>query len=154
MSTDITTHEHPSRKDRANFLIFASLDGDGLRGKWEQLWARRVAEAEFEVCCIPYFAYGVALGDIVRTAPALGKTYVVAGVAVNAGRRVLRLWLKGAAPNGRARLAEAIATDSLLAEWRTENLVAIDLPVGDLPTAIGAVVANASALGMQVEWGK
>jgi hypothetical protein len=31
------------------------------------LWARQVGDRRFEICCIPFFLYDVALGDVVET---------------------------------------------------------------------------------------
>jgi hypothetical protein len=33
----------------------------------EQLWARQVGDRRFEICCIPFFVYDMALGDVVET---------------------------------------------------------------------------------------
>ena len=43
-------------------IIAASIDPGSTGITTEQLWARRLDEERFEVCCIPFFAYDVALG--------------------------------------------------------------------------------------------
>jgi hypothetical protein len=38
----------------------------GTKVTTEQLWARQVGDRHFELCCIPYFVYDLALGDVVE----------------------------------------------------------------------------------------
>src|SRR5690625_5461577 len=67
MNSKIAVHAHPAWRDKANFMIFADLSESGLSGRWEQLWSRQLSETEFQLCCIPFFTYGLALGDRVTT---------------------------------------------------------------------------------------
>jgi hypothetical protein len=67
-SRTVVAHDHPIWRDRADFLIQVDLAPWGLAGGPEQLWARRVAVDRFEICCVPYFPYGIRLGDVVQTA--------------------------------------------------------------------------------------
>ena len=153
MTSSIATHEAPVWKDKADFIIFADLSAAGMPGRWEQLWARQLSESEFELCCIPFFSYGLALGDKVRTAPSGGRTYVVADVDARSGRRVLRLWLKEATRQGRELVLQHLESYSVLCEWSSENLLAIDVmparPSEELDTLLSAV----STCGVLVEWG-
>src|SRR3954453_9406655 len=57
-------HAAPVWRERADFVIGARLPEEG---RAEQLWARRIEGRHFEVCCIPFFLYDVALGDVVET---------------------------------------------------------------------------------------
>lgn len=153
MATEIATHEDPSWGERADFLIFARLGEAGLEGRWEQLWARKTRDGDFEICCIPFFTYGIALGDVVRTTPAFGKTYVVADVTARSGRGVLRFWLKGATRDGRQRLEEVLGREGLATEWHSNNLVAVDVESSVLPENLDLIVRDASTFGIEVEWG-
>lgn len=127
MATDIATHPNPAWREKANFLIFADLEDHGMPGRWEQLWARQEGE-EFELCCIPFFTYGLALGDRVRTAPRGGRRYVVASREAPSGRAVGRLWLKGVKdPSIRSAVEEFVRERGWLSEWRS-SLLALDLP--------------------------
>jgi hypothetical protein len=58
---DIATHEDPAWMAQANFIIVADLGGHGMQGRLEQLWARQPGEAEFVICCIPFFTYSVRI---------------------------------------------------------------------------------------------
>lgn len=149
----VATHEAPARRERADFLIFADLSAHGLPGRWEQLWARRLGETDFELCCIPYFIYGLALGDTVRTRPSGEKNYVIEGVSARSGRRVLRLWLKDASAGGRERLLRYLEARAPLHEWSSDNLLAIDVPAEGDDAELSALLAGAASSGIVVEWG-
>jgi hypothetical protein len=128
MATDISTHDTPAWRADANFIIFADLSKWGLEGKWEQLWAKQITESEFIICCIPYFTYGIALGDKVRTEFAKGKQHVVSEVVDRSGHRVVRLWLKNAPGQVRDDMESFMQSYSLLHEWSSINLLVIDVP--------------------------
>lgn len=127
MATSIATHENPVGNTEANFLIFADLSQWGIDG-WEQLWAKRTGEDTFTLCCIPYFTYGIALGDTVRAATAKGRDYVISDVCTKGGRRVVRLWLKNATEDGKDRVDALVREHSLFHEMSSVNLMAIDIP--------------------------
>ncbi|MFO0756889.1 MAG: DUF4265 domain-containing protein [Byssovorax sp.] len=154
MASTVAQHDAPAWKRKADFLIFADLTAFGLPGRWEQLWARRISESEFEICCIPYFTYGLALGDTVSTRPVGGKTYVVADVLMRSGRRVLRLWLKGAVGEARDLLRRYLSSAPLAHEWSSDNLVAIDLPSEELDADGSTLLASLTDLGVDLEWGE
>ena len=67
MSREVAIHLNPAWRDRANFIAFVSIELDEPGERWEQLWARQIANNLFEICCIPFFAYDLALGDQVDT---------------------------------------------------------------------------------------
>lgn len=153
MATEIATHDNPAWRDRANFLIFADLSEFGLEGRWEQLWVKQLGANEFVLCCIPYFTYGVALGDRLCTASRRGRDYVLSKVVSHSGHRVLRLWLKRASLEARERVQDVLAMGALLHEWNSVNLVAID--VADptkIPTELNNLLADLSALSIDAEW--
>jgi hypothetical protein len=59
-------HIDPVWRRLADYLIFYREDDyDG--SLFEQLWASKVAPLQFQICCTPGFAYGLALGDVVET---------------------------------------------------------------------------------------
>jgi hypothetical protein len=62
---NIATHQFPAWGDKANYILQADLSTYGMSGRFEQLWAKRIGEGEFTICCIPFFTYGIALGDTV-----------------------------------------------------------------------------------------
>jgi hypothetical protein len=82
---DYRTHEHPVWRERADALIHLPFTFDG-KEYVEQLWTRHETDDLFEVCCIPAYAYNLALGDIVE-APG----YVVSRVLRRSGRFTFRV---------------------------------------------------------------
>ena len=89
----ITIHESPVWRAKANFIIMADVSGRGLSGAYEQLWSRQMEHNQHEVCCIPFFTYGISLGDIVWVdkRPADG-VYLLRSVVRRSGRCLLRIW--------------------------------------------------------------
>lgn len=59
----IATHDEPVWRDRTNYIIRVDLAAHGMPGSAEQLWARTDDQRTFELCCVPFFTYGLALGD-------------------------------------------------------------------------------------------
>jgi hypothetical protein len=116
-------HETPVWRDRANFIIGALLDEPG---KWEQLWARQVGPNRFELCCIPFMTYGLALGDVVETEARDGHEHLVARVVGPSGRFAMRAWFLDTSVA--AQVAERLGTAGALLEWRGHwsRLLAID----------------------------
>lgn len=60
-------HREPMWRERSNFIIATAIDSANTDISTEQLWARKVDDRHFELCCIPFFAYDLALGDVVET---------------------------------------------------------------------------------------
>lgn len=111
-------HDAPAWRDRADFVIGAPLPEEG---RAEQLWARQVSDRRFEICCIPFFLYDVALGDVVET----DAEYDLAGVVERSGRFVFRVWF-GEAFHPRQEVAGELAELGALLEWSSANLLAVD----------------------------
>ena len=116
-----TVHPEPVWRERANFIVGACLPE---QGRTEQLWARQLDEHRFELCCIPFFLYGVALGDIV----AADANYGVQRVLQPSGRYVFRAWFgeSSLSQPARQRIAGDLTELGALLEWSSGNLLAID----------------------------
>lgn len=56
-------HRDPVWRDGADFIIAARIDPGDTGVDTEQLWARRIDDGRHELCCIPFFAYDLALGE-------------------------------------------------------------------------------------------
>jgi hypothetical protein len=111
-------HEAPVWRDRANFVIGAPLPEEG---RSEQLWARQLGDERFEICCIPFFLYDLALGDVVET----DANFEVARVVARSGRFVFRVWF-GKAFHPRQEVADELGELGALLEWSSANLLAVD----------------------------
>lgn len=92
MTTNIASHPNPVNRPRPNFMLRAALDDLGDGDNFEQLWTKRVGEDLFEICCIPFFVYDLALGDVVQASADSG--YVVRSVARRSGNGVVRVAIK------------------------------------------------------------
>ncbi len=149
----IATHDAPVWRERSDFLIFADLSSNGLEGRWEQLWVQQVAQDRFTICCIPFFTYGIALGDTVQTSAASGRKYVVSEVVSRSGRRVLRLWLKGATRDGRERVLARLEARTALCEWSSVDLVAIDVKERESDKELEDFLEQMQEAGVVWEWG-
>ncbi len=143
--SDTIAHEAPAWREKADSLVAAWI-GDrpgeaGSRWQWEQIWARKVGGDRFEVCCIPFFVYDLALGDEVETTRREGRDLVVERVAKPSGHATYRVWFQD--PAMRGDLAGEIRDAGCLTEWRslTSNLLAIDAPSQDLARRLAGLLA-------------
>lgn len=125
----IPVHADPVWRDRSNFIIKAALPEDG---RTEQLWARQVADHRFGLCCIPFFLYDMALGDVVET----DRQYQVTRVVEPSGRYVFRIWF-GDSHHPQDEIVAAVVALGAQVERSSAHLLAVD--------AENAVVAKAAA---------
>ncbi|WP_380052137.1 DUF4265 domain-containing protein [Kribbella deserti] len=110
-------------RERSNFIVKAALaDGDSI--DFEQLWARQIADFQFEICCIPFYVPGLALGDAVSTSQ--DGQYVVTEVVAPSGRFVYRVWFGDTNEAVRETILSDLEGMSLLLEWASPNMLAID----------------------------
>jgi len=117
-----STHSGPAWREKANFVINAKLPEEG---RFEQLWARQVSEDTFELCCIPFFLYDVALGDVVQTREAHGRRYVLDTVVQPSGHYVFRAYF-GRSAHPREEIVERLTELGAVVEWSSATLLAID----------------------------
>lgn len=123
MQNDYALHLEPVWRDRANYILNAELVGEDLPKHFEQLWTRRVGDNEFEICCIPFFLYDIALGDIVSSRP--DGSGLVERVVQSSGRYVFRAVLDDAgAPFD--DVTAWIKQRGGLIEWSSRHMIAID----------------------------
>lgn len=136
-------------------MIFADLADYGMSGRWEQLWARRLGETEFQLCCIPFFAYGLALGDRVTTAASRNKEHVVKSVVGRSGHLVYRVWFGDVDDGDDARtlIVQDLRREDWLFEWSSENLLAVDIPTKRQETKFASIVVAHSGRGITWEAG-
>ncbi|MGN7979448.1 DUF4265 domain-containing protein [Microbacterium sp. 22195] len=118
------THKAAVWRDRSDFVIHAALPDDGAL---EQLWVRRVSEDEFELCCIPFFIYDVALGDVVQTVAQGGMKYIFDHVVTKSGRYVFRAFFERKQYRYRDSVIGDLVGIGSLFEWSSPSLVAIDV---------------------------
>lgn len=122
---EFIVHADPVWRGRSNFIINAELGEEDLPYRFEQLWVRQLEEDRFEICCIPFFLFDVALGDVVTTAPRAGRQYVFDRVVEPSGRFVFRVWF-GESFHPRDEIAEQLTQLGALLEWSSVNLLSVD----------------------------
>jgi len=119
-----STHEEPIWRERANFIINGALREPD---RFEQLWARKVDENRFEICCIPFFLYDLALGDTVETAPRDSRQYVLSRVVNRSGRYVFRAFFERPQYRYRDSTVAALRGVGAQIEWSSPSLLAVDI---------------------------
>ena len=139
-------HLDPVWRDQSNFIIAADISSQGTAASREQLWARQISDTEFELCCIPFFLYDVALGDVVETDASGPQKYLFRRVVKPSGRYVFRAWF-GESFQPRDEVAEALNSLGALLEWSSQNLLAIDARDDGHAQVIADFLANREAKG-------
>ena len=82
-------HPDPVERRDTNHIAHVDLAPFGLAGQLEQVWLHDLGDGTYALACIPFMAYGLAAGDVVR----LSDDGRVAALVEARGRRVLRLML-------------------------------------------------------------
>ncbi|MFF4535538.1 DUF4265 domain-containing protein [Streptomyces aureus] len=120
-----TSHDDPVHRTASGHLARVDLAPFDLEKSIEQLWLSK-AEGGYEVCCIPFWAYGLALGDVV----AVSDNGYISGIVRKSGRRVLRVLFLEPRPSmdSRVPLRSVLESAGLLSEWNGDRHVAIDVP--------------------------
>lgn len=142
-------HEQPVWQDRSNFIIHAELVEDAHIRRYEQLFVRQMSDDHFEVCCIPFFIYDIAVGDVVSTAPKGDRKYVVEGVAVPSGRYVFRAWF-GDTSYPPERIADELTALGSLVELSSRDLLAIDAVDAEHAQRVADFLAEREQSGLLV----
>ena len=97
------------------------------KNEWEQLWGKKTETHRFILCCIPFFAHDIALGDEVETDP----DFVLQRVVHHAGQTTFRVWFVAQGTATREALVREIEAMKPLMEWSSENLLALSVPDGE-----------------------
>lgn len=114
-------HQSPIWRDRSNFVFATHLGTKDGKNEWEQLWGRRTAPQRFVLCCIPFFARDLALGDEVET----DADFVLQQVVQRSGQITFRVWFGSQDATARKKLVREIEAMKPLMEWSSENLLAL-----------------------------
>lgn len=135
------THTEPAWRNRGDSTIVARvvLERTSSRSIEEHLWARRVSESHFEICCIPFFEYDLALGDEVQTNQENAQV-VLARVVKRSGHSTFRIWFgRSSSYNARSEILQRIRELECLIEWYDNDFIALD---ADEPTVAQEIFAT------------
>ena len=124
-------HLNPIWRERANYIIRVRINADahdGIKG-WEQLWSRKIEDNHYEICCIPFFLYNIALGDEVK----VDSDHRITEVKKRSGHFTFRVWFGDSKdPTIREQVMRETERLGCLFEWYSTNLLAISAPTHDL----------------------
>lgn len=147
LNEKFSVHEGPVWRDRAGFIVNAALSEEG---RFEQLWCRQVSENTFEVCCIPFFLYDVALGDVVETAPTGGRRYMLSRVVEPSGRFVFRVHFERSMLRHKDEIAAELVALGALMEWSSSSMLAVDAADADHAQRVADFLLAREELGQLV----
>ena len=147
LNEQFSVHEQPVWRDRADFIVNAALVEEG---RYEQLWCRQLSDDTFEVCCIPFFLYDVALGDTVRTAPHDGRKFVVDRVVSRSGRFVFRVHFERSMFRHKDDVVARLVELGALFEWSSASMLAVDAADADLAQRVADFLLAREELGQLV----
>lgn len=121
----VAVHREPMRRQQSNFNVAIRINSTGTSVAAEQLWARRIDDTTFALCCVSFFAYDLALADIVE----VDSTYWISHVVVPSGRYVFRVYF-GQSASTRTDVQDEITARltnmGALLEWSSSSLLAND----------------------------
>lgn len=152
--TTYIAHKNPVWHPAQSYMAMVDLEPFGFPDMSEQIWLRQLDSRRYEVSCIPFRVYGIALGDQVE----LEGGRFIARVVQGSGRRVLRVYFTDPRPpaNGndlRQGLVRAVESASLFSEWSGDRHVAIDVPIGaDMHEVYASVTQEIEAESALWEW--
>jgi hypothetical protein len=97
-----------------------------MPGRFEQFWTRQVSKTRFELSCIPFFTYGIALGDTVE----VSSKGVVRRVTKKSGHKTLRVVVVDRREEAiiHPTLHEWVKNAGLLHEWCSPGYLSVDIP--------------------------
>ena len=149
--SQIVTHSDPAWRDRTNFIVRLDLAQHGLPGRWEQCWTHTGDQHSYEMCCIPFFAYGISLGDVLHIDADTGAHSVVR----KSGHRTIRIaFLNNEAAHGHHdRIHDALVSSGVLVEFRGQHYASIDIAnEAQLAAVLAALTPLLDARDLLWEW--
>jgi hypothetical protein len=142
-------HEAPIGEDADSF-VYAELSDVG------DTPIRDSDPGTFELACVPFFAYGLAFGDVVAAEPLQAHGLVdrvVNGVVEPSGRLTFRVQFLRASNPALARdqlLADLRTLDCPVEEW-TPRLIALDVRPEAAPRVVDILESGSSRHGYEYE---
>ena len=155
MADDVKVHVHPAWRDKADFMLNMKIDSEDGVLRYEQLWVKRHDNELFEICCIPFFLYDLALGDKVRVAEQEGRR-VMEGAVELSGHHTFRVWFGDSPQAGtKDEVVAQMECWGCLFEWFSEYLLAIDAANDETAVAVADYLLTQEEQGyLQYETGR
>lgn len=114
-------HREPAWGEHADSVVATPVTLTDGTAATEQLWARQVAEDLYELCCIPFFAFDLAMGDVVE----VDANHRITRVVRPSGRYVFRVRL-GTSAHALADTIDRLEEAGGLLEWSGMSMIAVD----------------------------
>lgn len=133
------THPEPARRADANYLIQALVPDDP--NTFEQLWVHKLGDDRFRVCCIPFFLYDVAMGDVVEW----NDSDRMLRVVERSGSFVFRVWFDPGADQ--SSTIASLESMGALVERSSARLIALDAPDDATASALSGFLVQAGRRG-------
>lgn len=116
---------HYNPVNTSDFFIRVDLSAHGMPDRFEQLWVAKESDRVFRICCVPFFTYGIALGDTVETDDAFTFRRIVS----KGGHKTLRIAVANRTNKVHlhAVLHEWVGQSGLPHEWFSDGYLAVDL---------------------------
>ena len=155
MADDVKVHVHPAWRDKADFMLNIKIDSEDGALRYEQLWVKQHGDDLFEICCIPFFLYDLALGDKVRVVEQDGRR-VFEGAIEASGHHTFRIWFgdtKDAAV--REQVVQQLEQSGCAFEWFSEHLLSIDAENDEIAVMLAEYLMTCEEHGyLQYETGR
>jgi hypothetical protein len=146
-------HDEPAVRPDPAYIAMVDLAPFGFRDQMEQIWLCPLGGGRYEVCCLPFRVYGLAMGDIVSLdAQARNVTEIVQ----RSGNRLFRIFFPPSIPADRflaakERVVFVIQEAGLKVEWSGDRHVAINIPLGGSVARVWEVVRELEGVAVW-EW--
>jgi hypothetical protein len=146
-------HDEPAVRPDQAYIAMVDLTPFGFPSQMEQIWLRPLGGEKYEVCCLPFRVYGLAIGDVVSLD---AEARNVKEIVRHSGNRVFRIFFPPSAPLGRFASAKedvisVIRDSGLQAEWSGDRHVAINIPVGGSVDPVWEVIRGLEGVAVW-EW--
>lgn len=142
-------HHHPVWRDRADAIVHARVEHKGAADIRESLWARTLAEGLYEICCVPFFVYDLALGDEVSAASDDAGKLTLEAVVKRSGNQTFWVWFEE--PYDRRvwdTAYEGLARAGCLVEGYNEGLLAFNASSVEQAELAAEVLKEAADKGL------
>jgi hypothetical protein len=118
-------HSRPARLARGDTLVGAPREA--IPAQFERLWCKALGEGTFEVCCIPFFIFGLGLGDVIFARAVEDGSWQMTHV-VEHSRSVA--WVEVQSPTTMQTVRERLTRDRVAFEVQSSRELAVDVPQG------------------------
>lgn len=127
MSRRFVQHQDPLWSNRVDYFIHADLDADGMPDCSEQLAVRSLGSDHFEICCLPFYCYGLSVGDEVEAEELPDGRSVYVRRVQDGGNGLVRAAFRSSedAETFHSSVHDSLVQEGLALEWNGIGYVAV-----------------------------